>query len=45
MLSYKGGRGVSERTRIEPLKEVLAWGIHKQLRLIINTITVIPLRM
>ena len=47
-LSYKGGCSVCERTRVEVLKQELAWAIDKRYQLIINEMlfeTAIPLRI
>ena len=44
-LSCKGGCGICDRTRIKTFKEELAWAIDKQFWLIINTMSVMPLRI
>ena len=47
-LSYKGGFGILECTRIDNLKEQLGWAIDKRIRLITNKMlfkTVVPLRI
>ena len=43
--SYKGGYGICECMCIEALKEELTWATDKQLWLIINKMSVIPLRI
>ena len=43
--SYKGGSDVREHMHIETFKKELSWDIDKWLRLIINTMLVIPVRI